>query len=48
VLLCIPVGVPKHLKDVHLQFLDLTKTRKNVHFGSFFNEVIIDELITQK
>jgi hypothetical protein len=33
VLLCAPHGVPEHLKDVHLQFLDLTKTGKNVHFG---------------
>jgi hypothetical protein len=36
VLLCAPDGVPEHLKDVHLQFLDLTKTGKNIHFGSFF------------
>jgi hypothetical protein len=33
---------------VHLQFLNLTKTGKNVHFGSFFNEVIIHDLIMQK
>jgi hypothetical protein len=33
VLLCAPNGVPEHLKDVHLQFLDLTKTGKNVNFG---------------
>jgi hypothetical protein len=41
-------GVPEHLKDVHHQFLDLTKTGKNVHFGSFFNEVIIRDLMMQK
>jgi hypothetical protein len=47
VLLCTPDGVPEHLKHVHLLFLDLTKTGKNVHFSSFFNEVIIHVLIMQ-
>jgi hypothetical protein len=47
VLLYIPDGVPEHLKDVHLQFLDLTKTGKNAHFGSFFNESVIHDLLMQ-
>jgi hypothetical protein len=45
VLLCSPDGVPEHLKDVNLQFLDLNKTGKNGHVGSFFNELIIHDLI---
>jgi hypothetical protein len=48
VILCAPDGVPEHLKDVHLLFLDLTKTGKNVHFGSFFEEVVIHYLISKK
>jgi hypothetical protein len=45
--LCAPDGVLEHLKEVHLQFLDLTKTGKNIHFGSFFKEVIIHDLMMQ-
>jgi hypothetical protein len=45
VLLCAPDGVPEHLKDVHLQSLDLTQTGFFFNFGSFFNEAIIHDQI---